>query len=79
MMKTIAASCRASAWEPVPHFRAFLEYGILLKDFSTEIQIRSAAVSDVHGQEVKLTVLQRGIWGTASIAGTSIYRSALHS
>lgn len=79
MMKAVAAHCRAIAWEPVPHFRAFLEYGILINDFSPQIQIRSAAISDVHGQEVKLTVPQRGIWGTASIAGANIDRSALHS
>ncbi len=58
----------------MPHFRAFLEYAILLNDFSPQIEVRTAAVSEVHGEQVKLTVPQRGIWGTASIAGANIDR-----
>ena len=73
-MNPAPCDCRSIAWEPVPHFRAFLEYAVLLNDFSPQIEMRSAAVSDVHGEQVKLTVPQRGIWGTASIAGANIDR-----
>ncbi|KAK9842464.1 hypothetical protein WJX81_001323 [Elliptochloris bilobata] len=64
--------CRVLAWEPVPTFRAFLEYGVELNRLGGLVDVRAAAVSDKAGAEYELVVPQRGIWGTASIDGRNI-------
>lgn len=65
---------RVIAWEPVPKFRMFLEYGMQLNGFQGLVQIRAAAVADKNGEIYTLQVPQRGIWGTASIGGGNIDR-----
>ncbi|KAK9906760.1 hypothetical protein WJX75_007525 [Coccomyxa subellipsoidea] len=70
-----AHGCRVIAWEPVPKFRHFLEYGIQLNGFQEAAYVRAAAVADENGKTYTLQVPQRGIWGTASIGGGNIDRS----
>ena len=72
---TCVISCRVIAWEPVPHFRAFLEYAIALNNLTAVIEVRPFAVADKAGETYNLVVPQRGIWGTASINGGNIDRS----
>lgn len=64
------------AWEPVPTFRAFLEYGVELNRLGALVEVRAAAVGDKEGAEYELVVPQRGIWGTASIDGRNIDKCA---
>ena len=64
------------AWEPVPTFRAFLEYGVELNGVGALVDVRAAAVGDKPGAEYELVVPQRGIWGTASIDGRNIDKRA---
>lgn len=66
--------CRVIAWEPVPHFRAFLTYNRYLNHLEDLIEIRDTAVVEVGGLMYNLTVPQRGIWGTAGIGGLNIDR-----
>ncbi len=63
---------RVIAWEPVPKFRHFLEYGVQLNGFQGSALVRAAAVADRDGGSYTLQVPQRGIWGTASIGGGNI-------
>ncbi|CAL8462169.1 g1700 [Coccomyxa elongata] len=70
-----AHGCRVIAWEPVPKFRSFLEYGVQLNGFQGVVHVRAAAVADKNGETYTLQVPQRGIWGTASIGGGNIDRS----
>lgn len=60
----------------MPHFRAFIEYAIALNNLSSLIEVRPFAVADKTGETYNLVVPQRGIWGTASINGGNIDRSA---
>ncbi len=61
------------AFEPVPHFRAFLEYNIHLNNISHLVQIMPVIVSDApDGSPVTITVPSHGIWGTAGIGGLNI-------
>jgi len=64
------------AWEPVPTFRAFLQYGVELNGLGGLVDVRAAAVGDKPGAEYELVVPQRGIWGTASIGGRNIDKCA---
>ena len=73
-----ATVCRVIAWEPVPHFRAFLEYALALNNLTTLVEVRPWAVADKAGETYTLVVPQRGIWGTASIDGGNIDRCAPH-
>ena len=41
---------RVVAWEPVPVFRAFLELGVRLNNFSHLVHVRAAAVSNESGK-----------------------------
>ena len=66
--------CRVISWEPVPHFRAFLEYNRQLNHLEDLIDIRATAVAEVSGVIYNLTVPSRGIWGTAGIGGLNIDR-----
>ena len=77
----VLAACRVIAWEPVPHFRAFLEYTVALNNFTALVEVRSLVVADKSGESYTLTVPQRGIWGTASVNGGNIDRraSCMHS
>ena len=45
-----AMGCRVVAWEPVPVFRAFLELGVRLNNFSHLVHVRAAAVSNESGK-----------------------------
>ena len=64
--------CRVLAWEPVPQFRAFMEYGILLNGIEKQVHVRPFVAASIPGETYKLTVPQRGIWGTASVNGGNI-------
>ena len=64
--------CRVVAWEPVPKFRHFIEYGMQLNHFQAQVLVRPHAVADKNGGSYTLKVPQRGIWGTASIGGGNI-------
>eukprot|EP00884_Botryococcus_braunii_P021699 jgi/Botrbrau1/8212/Bobra.0392s0010.2 len=70
-----AAGCRVVSWEPVPHFRLFFMYGVMLNHFDGKVQIRTNAVADKPEGSYDLVVPQRGIWGTASINGANIDRA----
>jgi hypothetical protein len=67
-------SRRVVAWEPVPQFRAFLEYGLALNGFQSLVEVRAAAASDRAGANLSMQVPRRGIWGTASVGGGNIDR-----
>ena len=63
-----AMGCRVVAWEPVPHFRAFLELGAQLNNLTHRIHIREAVASDASAADaVNVSVPTRGLWGTASV------------
>ena len=64
--------CRVIAWEPVPHFRAFMEYGLALNGLGTLVHVRPFVAASAPGETYKLVVPQRGIWGTASVNGGNI-------
>ena len=74
MVVQLPCYCRVIAWEPVPHFRAFLAYNRQLNHLEDLIEIRDRAVVEVGGLMYNLTVPQRGIWGTAGIGGLNIDR-----
>lgn len=67
--------CRVVTWEPVPHFRAFLEYNSQLNHLEGLIAIRDNAVAEVSGKVYNMVVPGRGIWGTAGIDGLNVDRS----
>jgi hypothetical protein len=60
------------AWEPVPTFRAFFEYGLQMNSFQAQVEVRTAVVGGVAGQKLQLVVPNRGIWGTAGVDGMNI-------
>eukprot|EP00884_Botryococcus_braunii_P020609 jgi/Botrbrau1/7231/Bobra.0021s0016.1 len=64
--------CRVRVWEPVPRFRAFLEYGLQLNNLMTLVDVRAAVVVAKAGQKYEVLAPQQGIWGTASIGGFNI-------
>ena len=70
----LAASmgCRVLAFEPVPQFRAFLEYNVHLNGLGNLVQITPNVVSNVSGASLTLIVPSNGIWGTAGIDGLNI-------
>ncbi|GAX85607.1 hypothetical protein CEUSTIGMA_g13022.t1 [Chlamydomonas eustigma] len=71
----LAASmgCRVIVFEPVPQFRAFLEYNVLLNGLQHLVDIVESVVSHkTGGPELKLVVPSKGIWGTAGIDGLNI-------
>lgn len=76
MSLTSTGACRVIAWEPVPRFRHFLEYGIQLNGFQERLHVRPYAAADSNNETYTLQVPQRGIWGTASIGGGNIDRCA---
>lgn len=65
---------RVVTWEPVPHFRAFLEYNRQLNHLEGLIDIRNNAVAEESGKIYNMVVPGRGIWGTAGIDGLNIDR-----
>jgi len=64
--------CRVIAFEPVPHFRAFLEFNVDINDLRHLVDVRSNAVSVTAGEEMKMVVPKGGIWGTAGVGGLSV-------
>ncbi len=68
-MYILTILCRVLAFEPVPHFRAFLEYNIHLNNVQHLVDVRPNVVSFVAGQVMTMVVPTTGIWGTASIDG----------
>ena len=69
--------CRVITWEPIPQFRAFLEYNRQLNRLEHLIEIRDTAVADISGVTYDLKVPSKGIWGTAGIGGLNIDRSGV--
>ena len=67
---------RVIGWEPVPHFRAFIDYGVQLNHLAGLTHVRAAAAADHTAQTYKMVIPQRGIWGTASVDGSNIDRCA---
>ncbi len=63
---------RVLAFEPVPHFRAFLEYNVHLNNLHHLVDVRPNVVSHVNGQPMTMVVPSTGIWGTAGIDGLNI-------
>ena len=62
-------------YEPVPHFRAFLEYNVALNGLEQLVEIRHDIVSHVHNEPMTMVVPDAGIWGTAGIGGHNIDRN----
>ncbi|KAK9785855.1 hypothetical protein WJX73_004640 [Symbiochloris irregularis] len=71
-MYSAAMGCRVIGWEPVPQFRAFMEYGIQLNGIERQVHVRPFVAASIPGETYRLTVPQRGIWGTASVNGGNI-------
>lgn len=67
--------CRALAFEPVPHFHAFLEYNVHVNGVAHLVDMRGNVVSHVSGSTLKMVVPSQGIWGTAGIDGLNIDRA----
>ncbi|GAX85604.1 hypothetical protein CEUSTIGMA_g13019.t1 [Chlamydomonas eustigma] len=67
-----AMGCRVIAFEPVPHFRAFLEYNLHLNNLQHLVEVKPNVVSNVHMKPMKMVVPSSGIWGTAGIDGLNI-------
>ena len=59
-------------FEPVPHFRAFLEYNVYLNGIEHLVEFHTSVVSHVHNQPMTMMVPSNGIWGTAGIDGLNI-------
>ncbi|GAB4819835.1 hypothetical protein N2152v2_006881 [Parachlorella kessleri] len=64
--------CRVVAWEPVPHFAAFLEYGLLRNNLTHLVELRHAIVGDDHLAKLLIVAPKRGSWGTAGVNGVNI-------
>ncbi|KAG2497660.1 hypothetical protein HYH03_004399 [Edaphochlamys debaryana] len=64
--------CRVIAYEPVPHFRWFLEYNVHINGLSHRVDVRAAAVSNQTSQALRMVVPSTGIWGTAGLGGLNI-------
>ena len=60
------------AFEPVPHFYAFLEYSVHLNGLVPLVDMRKNVVSHESGKTMEMVVPSRGIWGTAGIGGLNI-------
>lgn len=58
--RVFAVRCRVVAWEPVPQFRRFLEYGLQLNGFLGAVEVRHSAVADVDGALYTLQVTR--VW-----------------
>ena len=56
------------AWEPVPQFRAFLQYGMHLNNMSSLIEIRDKAVGERAGEKLTMKVC-------ASLQDTAMMRT----
>ena len=63
---------RVLAFEPVPHFYAFLEYNVHLNGLAPRVDMRKNVISHESGKTVEMVVPDRGIWGTAGIGGLNI-------
>lgn len=59
------------AFEPVPHFRAFLEYSVHLNGLGKLVDIRDNVVSSVSGVKTVMVIPAKGTWGTASVGGAN--------
>lgn len=67
--------CRVIAYEPVPHFRAFLEYNVYINGLEHLVEVRPKVVTDTNGANMTMVVPSGGIWGTAGIDGLNIDHS----
>eukprot|EP00798_Chlamydomonas_sp_ICE-L_P008195 gene8195-1457_t len=64
---------RVIAFEPVPHFHAFLEYSVHLNGLRHLVDMRKNVIShEGGGKELQMVVPSAGIWGTAGIDGLNI-------
>ncbi|KAL6784221.1 hypothetical protein ACKKBG_A05315 [Auxenochlorella protothecoides x Auxenochlorella symbiontica] len=59
--------CRVKAWEPVPMFAAFTQYGLLLNNLTHLVELSDKIVSDSDGASLSIHVPRKGIWGTAAV------------
>ena len=72
MILSLLAPLRVVAFEPVPRFRAFLEYNLHLNGFVSLVQVSANAVSHTADKDVEMVFPSRGVWGTAGIGGLNI-------
>lgn len=67
------AGCRVVAWEPVPRFAAFLEYGVQLNRLEPLVHVRQRVVGKTReGELADVVVPNRGIWGVAGVNGMNL-------
>ena len=66
-------------FEPVPHFRAFLEYNIHVNNLQHLVEVQTDIVSHSHNQPMTMVVPSGGIWGTAGIDGLNIDQNIKNS
>ncbi|KAL6746244.1 hypothetical protein V8C86DRAFT_3149980 [Haematococcus lacustris] len=78
-VQAASLGCRVLAFEPVPHFHAFLEYSVHLNGLAHLVDMRSNVVSHETGKTMEMFVPSRGIWGTAGIGGLNIDRAVANS
>eukprot|EP00884_Botryococcus_braunii_P020612 jgi/Botrbrau1/7234/Bobra.0021s0018.1 len=64
--------CRVMVWEPVPHFRAFLEYGLQVNNLLGIVDLHATVVAPESDKQYEVLVPQQGIWGAAGIGGVNI-------
>jgi len=64
--------CRVVSWEPVPYFAAFFKYNLLVNNLTGAVELRENIVGEHQGETLKMTVPNRGIWGTAGVGGANI-------
>mmetsp|Transcript_5374 Transcript_5374/g.11801 ORF Transcript_5374/g.11801 Transcript_5374/m.11801 type:complete len:538 (+) Transcript_5374:196-1809(+) len=67
-----AMGCRVIAWEPVPKFRAFFEWGIAMNKVGHLIDVRPNIVSNEKGATLRIAVPKTGVLGTASVEGQNL-------
>ncbi|GMH44297.1 hypothetical protein BSKO_12231 [Bryopsis sp. KO-2023] len=65
--------CRVVTWEPIPHYREFLEYGVVANNLTHMIDIRGKVVGLRSNETYEMQAPQKGNWGVASIDGKNIF------
>jgi len=65
--------CRVIAWEPVPLFRAYVNWALAINNVTHLVDLRPYVASSTRGQVMKMAVPTRGAdtWGTASVDGAN--------
>ncbi|GMH44326.1 hypothetical protein BSKO_12260 [Bryopsis sp. KO-2023] len=64
--------CRVVTWEPIPHYRDFLTYGVVANNLTHLVEVRGKVVGLRSGETYEMQAPEKGNWGVASINGHNI-------